>query len=69
MISTVQSDADLIPGEAFRRLKVMQDVLVNVDGTLNQFLEVLSMIVDQLSAEEVYLYVHTERYRKHFANY
>ena len=70
MISTVsQSDADLIPGEAFRRLKVMQDVLVNVDGTLNQFLEVLSMIVDQLRAEEVHLYELTERYRKLFANY
>ena len=70
MMSTLsQPDADLIPGETFRYLIVLQNVLVSVDGSLNEFLEVLSMIDDRLSAEEVYLDRLAENYRILLAYY
>ena len=69
MVGTSQTDADLIPGETFRGLKALEDILVNVDGSLKQSLEDLSLIVDQLSPEEVILDRLAVNYRKIFTSH
>ena len=69
MLCTSQTDADLIAGETFGCLKVLKDVLVYVDGTLKQILEDHSLIVNQLSPEEVILDRLAENYRKLFTKY
>ena len=69
MVGTSQTDADLIPGETFRGLKALEDILVNVDGSLKQSLEDLSLIVNQLSPEEVILDRLAVNYRKIFTSH
>ena len=69
MVGTSQTDADLIPSETFRCLKVLEDVLANVDGILKQTLEDLSLIVNQLRPEEVILDRLAVNYRKIFTNH
>ena len=68
MVCTSQTDANLLPGETFQCLKVLEDVVVNVDGSLKQNLEDISMIFDQLSAEELYLGGLAENYRNLFTH-
>ena len=69
MVCTSQTVDDLKPEETFRCLKVLEDVLINVDGSLKQILADISMIFEQLSAEEVLLDRLAEKYRKLFTNH
>ena len=69
MLCTYQTDADLVSHETFRCLQVLEVVFVNVDGSLKRILEALSMMVNQLSPEEVFLNRLAENYKKLFTNY